>query len=323
MKYSRIGLPFFLLSLGVQAGASVTLTPSMSTAQIQTALRSAPSGSTVSFTVGTYKVTAPLFVPCGLTLTGPVATPATAILVATYKGNSILSVESCTEASAIEYLHFENTGAIYVTAPVSGLTIAHNQFTNIPADGSQWSDAGIYFDGTGGEKFSDISISSNGFGDSTSCLGPKNVMNSGIDQGGFCAGIAFQGDLNGVSVANNTFFHLEEGFHVMCFGSDCQGSSAPSFKNFTATNNDFRQIHRVSMEMQATLGSDINIKHNRISEIYDPRAFSMAISGQGFESSNDASSFQSENAIVASVPTTGGSITGVGRKTTANPSPIR
>ena len=74
------------------------------------------------------------------------------------------------------------------------------------------------------------------------------------DEGGNCIGIFFQGDLDGIAIENNTFTHLEEGFHVLCYAGDiCTGSSAPTWKNFIVRWNDFNHIHRMAMEMQPQL----------------------------------------------------------------------
>jgi hypothetical protein len=40
----------------------------------------------IVFAAGTYNILAPITIPCGVTITGPVASPATAILAAAYTG---------------------------------------------------------------------------------------------------------------------------------------------------------------------------------------------------------------------------------------------
>jgi hypothetical protein len=56
----------------VRAGADSSM--------IQRIVRRASSGDTVSFEAGTYPITSTVMLKCGITYTGPVATPATAEL---------------------------------------------------------------------------------------------------------------------------------------------------------------------------------------------------------------------------------------------------
>ena len=58
----------------------------------------------------------------------------------------------------------------------------------------------------------------------------------------------FPRDLNGITVESNAFTHLEEGFHVLCYGENSTGSTSPSWNNFTAKKNDFNNIHRIAAE---------------------------------------------------------------------------
>ena len=133
----------------------------MSQSTLKSRISSAPNCALIVFAAGTYYISAPIDIPCGVTITGPVASPAIAILAATYTGNVIFAVGRCSAPVTIGYLHFENTGGIYVTAPTSGITITHSQFTNLPANHQQWSDMGIYFDGTKGGTISNATITNN------------------------------------------------------------------------------------------------------------------------------------------------------------------
>ena len=203
-------------------GPTINLNAAMSQGTLKSRISSAPSCALIVFAAGTYNIFAPISIPCGVTITGPVASPATAILAAAYTGNVIFAVSRCSTPVTIGYLHFENTGGIYVTAPMSGITVTHNQFTNLPANHHQWTDMGIYFDGTSGGTISNATITNNTFGDPSSCTA---VMSLDNDEGGLCNGIFFQGDLDGIVIENNIFTHLEEGFHVICFAGDkCTGS---------------------------------------------------------------------------------------------------
>ena len=115
-------------------GPTINVNSSMSQSTLQSTIASAPSCALIVFAAGTYNISATINIPCSVTVTGPTASPATAILAATYTGNAIFAVGNCSTPVTIGYLHFENTGGIYVTAPMSGITITHNQFTNLPAN---------------------------------------------------------------------------------------------------------------------------------------------------------------------------------------------
>ena len=203
-------------------GPTISLDSGMSPATMRSKISHAPRCALIVFAAGTYNIAAPIDIPCGVTITGPATSPATAILAAAYTGNVIFSVGNCSAPVTIGYLHFENTGGIYVNAPMSGITVTHSQFTNLPATHQQWADMGIYFDGTKGGTIRNATITNNTFGDPSSC---SAVMSIDHDEGGLCNGIFFQGNLDGIVIENNTFTHLEEGFHVLCFpGDKCTGS---------------------------------------------------------------------------------------------------
>jgi hypothetical protein len=256
-------------------GPTINVNSGMSQSTLQSTISSASSCALIVFAAGTYNISAPLTIPCNVTVTGPIAIPATAILAATYTGNRMLSVSNCSTPVTIGYLHFENTGAIYVTAPMSRITVTHNQFTHLPGDENQSADMGIYFDGVHGGTISNAVVTNNTFGDPTSCTA---VMSQNTDDGGLCIGIFFQGDLNGVTVENNTFTHLEEGFHVLCYGNLCTGSSSPSWTNFTAQWNDFNNIHRIAAEMQPQNASNVTLQYNSYENAFAPSTFSMGFS---------------------------------------------
>ena len=300
----RAALWAFLSVLAIPAsGATLTVNPSETTSALQATLSSAEPGDTVLFSAGTYDITSLLEVPCGVVLSGPTASPATAVLAASYTGNDIFSLNRCSRPTTIEYLHFENTGGIYVTAPSSGLTITQNQFTNLPANYSQWTDMGIYFDGTSGGTTTNATITNNTFGDAASC---SAVMSIDKDEGGDCDGIVFQGDLNGIVVENNVFTHLEEGFHVLCYGNDCSGSTAPTWTNFTAQWNDFNNIHRIAMEMQPQTASNVTIQYNSYENAFAPSTFSMGISAACCAGVSGATvPLVNNNVLIANTPPAG------------------
>jgi hypothetical protein len=175
-------------------------------------------------------------------------TPATAILAATYTGNSIFFAGHCSAPLTIGYLHFENAGGLYVGAPMQGITITHNQFTSLPATYHQWGGYGDLFQRGQRRHDQQRHHHRQHLRGSSSC---SAVMSLDNDEGGMCNGIFFQSDLDDVTIENNTFTHLQEGFHVLCFAGDkCTGRGAPVWKHFLVRWNDFNNIHRIAMEMQ-------------------------------------------------------------------------
>jgi hypothetical protein len=257
-------------------GPTINLDATMSQGTLKSRISSAPSCALIVLAAGTYNILEPISIPCGVTITGPVASPATAILAAAYTGNVIFDVSRCSSPVTIGYLHFENTGGIYVTAPMSGITVTHNQFTNLPANHHQWTNMGIYFDGTRGGTISNATITNNTFGDPSSCTA---VMALNNDEGGLCIGMIFQADLDGVVIENNIFTHLEEGFHVICFAGDkCTGSGSPTWNNFMVRWNDFNNIHRIAMEMQPQNASNVILAFNSYENAFAPSTFTMGIS---------------------------------------------
>ncbi|MDT7813135.1 MAG: hypothetical protein QOJ42_3051 [Acidobacteriaceae bacterium] len=92
------GLALFLLAICPVAGATTyTVKAGQSSSTIQRVIRGVSAGDTVSFDAGTYTITRGLDLKCGVTYTGPVATPATAILASTTgQANAIFNLYSGT-----------------------------------------------------------------------------------------------------------------------------------------------------------------------------------------------------------------------------------
>ena len=285
-------------------GPTINLDSGMSQDSLQSRVSRAPRCALIVFAAGTYNIASHIDIPCGVTVTGPVASPATAILAAASTSSAIFSVGNCSTPVTIGYLHFRNTGGIYVNAPMSGITITHSQFTNLPANHQQWADMGIFFDGTKGGTISNATITNNTFGDPSSC---SAVMSINHDEGGLCNGIFFQGNLDGIVIENNTFTHLEEGFHVLCFpGDKCTGSSAPTWNHFIVRWNDFNNIHRIAAEMQPQPASDVVIAYNSYEDPFAPSTFSMGFSLACCAGISGATvPFVNHNVLLANVPPAG------------------
>ena len=149
-------------------GPTINVNSGMSQSTLQSTISSAPSCALIVFAAGTYNISAPINIPCNVTVTGPTASPATAILAATYTGNRIFSVSNCSNPVTIGVSAFqEHRRHLCDCADVAGITITQNQFTTFPAtQGSGSSDMGIYFDGVHGGTISNATITNNTFGDS-------------------------------------------------------------------------------------------------------------------------------------------------------------
>ena len=101
-------------------GPVVQVNSSMSQSALSSAISRAPDCATIVFAAGTYHISAPIQIPCNVIVTGPTVTPSTAILAATYTGNTIFYTGHCSAPLTIAYLHFENTGGVYGRRPHAG-----------------------------------------------------------------------------------------------------------------------------------------------------------------------------------------------------------
>ncbi len=257
----------------------------MSQSTLQSTINSASSCALVAFEAGTYNVSAPLKIPCtaNLTLTGPVTTPATAILNATFTRGSddIFNIWGCTGGTTVEYLLFKNTGGVFVHTTASNIPVTHNQFTNLPGGTNQGNSTGVYFDGSetpsnpSAQILTNATVSWNTFGDANSCLTPTDTMDpENVDQGGLCAGILVDSTVDGLTIENNTFYHLEEGVHLLCVNnatnSPCEPPLGTLDSNVTAQFNDFSNIHRIPWEEQPQTSKNIVFQYNTEHDAYHP-----------------------------------------------------
>src|SRR5579859_4158703 len=92
------GLALFLLAICPLANASTyRVNAGQSSSAIQRVIRGVSAGDTVFFEAGTYTIARALDLKCGVTYTGPEATPATAILASTTgQANAIFNLYSGT-----------------------------------------------------------------------------------------------------------------------------------------------------------------------------------------------------------------------------------
>jgi Chitobiase/beta-hexosaminidase C-terminal domain/Pectate lyase superfamily protein len=247
----------------------VNVTPDLSTPALQSVIANAPSGATILFAAGTYAITGPLYIPCnGLQITGPVAATPTAILAASFTNNDILAYPGgCASPGSIEYLHFENTGAVYFDpGNNSNFIFEHNFVTNLPSMMSNaGAEIGLFFDGALWTTLSNVLIQYNTFGDAASCT---RVFATPADEGGYCAGIVTsQGTDQNVTIRYNNFIHLEEGIHFNQLATYNPGGANSVCISCTLDYNYIVNYHRIGIEIQtSTPTNSLRLDHNVIAD---------------------------------------------------------
>jgi hypothetical protein len=274
-------IAIFLVSSCALAHASTyRVNPEQSYSSIQRVISSASRGDTISFSAGTYNASSSFELKCGVTYTGPVATPPTALLSASFPRGSrdIFNLApGCKSPTTIQYLGFQNAGGIFVITTNANITITHNQFTGLPCCASQAHSPAIYFDGGRNPKdptaqiLSNATVTWNTFGDPTSCSTPdvEPMLSYSADTAGNCAGIIVQSTTKGMTISNNDFIHLGEGVHFLCvYGpSGCEPPTTVTTSNVTAQFNDFSGIHRMGWEEQPQPTDNILLEYN---SFHDP-----------------------------------------------------
>lgn len=293
-------------------GPTVNVDPSMSTQEIQSALNGAPTGSTVLFAPGTYKVTSPITVPCAnLQLTGPISTPPSATLIASYQNRTLLVFNGgCPNLGSIRYLDFANTGAVYFgIGNNSNLIFEHNLVSNLPSMLSDTeSESGLYFDGNLSTMLSNVLVQYNTFGSTTSC---SAAFATSTDEGGYCAGVlTSEGELNKITIQYNKFDHLEEGIHFNQLQPWNPGAKDSVCIRCKIDNNYIAHYHRIGIEIQIETPTDsVMLEHNVIADplnsSYGTFAVSLACCSwgntMGTEGFSPALIFN-DNLIIASQP---------------------
>ncbi len=256
--------------------------------------------NTVKFNAGTYTLTSQLTVPCayGGTLTGPPATPATAILTGSFATNALVYLSGGCNGMTINYMGFEGGrppsgggGGIYVgPGNNDGISILDSQFwgnNGISGDEGNYTQ-GIFFAGDGSSTDSNITISRNRFGQSGDCAGTMNVFTT--DPGGFCAAVIIEENIDALTISYNTVAYQEEGF---------KATQAVDCNSCVIRNNDFSNIHRMSIEFQSgTPDGGLTIEYNDNHDQYAPYFASFGISAACC-STNPATVY--DNAEIANV----------------------
>jgi hypothetical protein len=216
------GIAIFLVTSSVLAHAAThRVNSEQSYSPIQRVISSASPGDTISFSAGKYNVSSGFELKCGVTYTGPVATPPTAVLSASFSRGSrdIFNLApGCKSRTTIQYLWFQNAGGIFVITTNANLIITRNLFSGLPCCASQAHSPALYFDGGRNPKdpnaqiLSNATVTWNTFGDPTSCitLDIEPMFSYTADTAGNCAGIIVQSTTKGMTISNNNFIHLGE-----------------------------------------------------------------------------------------------------------------
>ena len=257
-------------------GPTINLNNGMSQSALQSTISGAPNCALIVFAAGTYNINSTLTIPCNkLTITGPVASPATAVISGSFTGQAF-SVDSNCSGVTIEYLHTQNIGILSTdTSNNSNINILHNQCTNI-----QGNEQCLRFNGSlatsvsGGQlanTVSNVTIEYNTFGDPGSCTA-QFAATPTANAGGDCAGVIVGvGEVLNWTVEYNVFNHVEEGFHILNLQGSCctAGVTESVMVGFTFAYNYVLNWHRIAVEIQAQTPTDSAVFENNV--LQDPQ----------------------------------------------------
>jgi hypothetical protein len=312
---AAIAALFFCAAVFQMHASTRNVSPAMSTAGLQRIIDGAPRDATILFAAGTYLVTHDISLPCrNLHITGPETSPPAAILSATYSGGqTIFSYpDHCADMGSIRYLHFENTGALYVGADSGNLVFEHNQVTHLPSSpGGDYTvaEAGVFLDGSLSPltTTTNVRIEDNTFGDDNSC---NAVFATAKDEGGYCAGVITHTGLNnGLVISHNNFVHLEQGIHFNQIASFKPGDPSSGCASCVIENNTIEHYHRIGIEIQTYTSDTMRIEHNAVVDpvgaFYGTFAVSLACCQfgpiEGMPGFSPAVLFN-DNVLIASLP---------------------
>jgi len=109
----------------------------MSQSALQSTISGAPNCALIVVAAGTYNISSALKIPCNsLTITGPVATPATAEITTSNGSTLFQLVGGCASGTTtIEYLHLDHGPALNVDGnSYTNIVFEHNQLTSLPGN---------------------------------------------------------------------------------------------------------------------------------------------------------------------------------------------
>ena len=265
-------------------GPTVNVNSSMSQSTLQSTIQGAPHCAFVLFAPGTYTISAPIYVPCSVSLGGPPVGWARGdiytakINSAVSAGNYPLNFPACTTAASVQYLSCnggrpspDGGGCIYVAAGVSNLTITENYLYGNQGNaggGNYMEDSLLYFDGNSGATVdNNDTVTWNQLGQQGDCSNlMSNYSYSGLSgNGGFCNGLGVHDGMSNFVADYNIFSYQEQGMKVF----ENQGQCVNCYIEY----NDFNNIHRIMFETQANIGGNqptsMFIRYNSLHDQYE------------------------------------------------------
>jgi hypothetical protein len=265
-------------------GPTVNVNSSMSQSTLQSTIQNAPHCALVLFAAGTYTITAPISVPCSVSLGGPPVGWARGdiytakINSAVSAGNYPLNFPACTTAASVQYLSCnggrpspDGGGCIYIAAGVSNITVTENYLYGNQGNaggGNYMEDSLLYFDGSKSATVdTNDTVTWNQFGQSGDCSNlMSNYSYSGLSgNGGFCNGLGIHDGMSNFTADYNIFSYQEQGMKVF----ENQGQCVNCYIEY----NDYNNIHRINFETQANIGGNqptsMFIRYNSIHDQYD------------------------------------------------------
>src|SRR6201996_85406 len=265
-------------------GPTVNVNSSMSQSTLQSTLQGAPPCAFVLFAPGTYTISAPIYVPCSVSLGGPPVGWARGdiytakINSAVSAGKYPLNFPACTAAASVQYLSCnggrpspDGGGCIYVAAGVSNLTITENYLYGNQGNaggGNYMEDSLLYFDGNSGATVdNNDTVTWNQLGQQGDCSNlMSNYSYSGLSgNGGFCNGLGVHDGMSNFVADYNIFSYQEQGMKVF----ENQGQCVNCYIEY----NDFNNIHRIMFETQANIGGNqptsMFIRYNSLHDQYE------------------------------------------------------
>jgi hypothetical protein len=265
-------------------GPTINVNSSMSQSTLQSTIQNAPHCALVLFAAGTYTITAPITVPCSVSLGGPPVGWARGdiytakINSAVSAGNYPLNFPACTTAASVQYLSCnggrpspDGGGCIYIAAGVSNITVTENYLYGNQGNaggGNYMEDSLLYFDGSKSATVdNNDTITWNQFGQSGDCSNlMSNYSYGGLSgNGGFCNGLGIHDGMSNMVADYNIFSFMEQGMKVF----ENQGECVNCYIEY----NDFNNIHRINFETQANIGGNqptsMFIRYNSIHDQYD------------------------------------------------------
>jgi Fn3 associated/Bacterial Ig-like domain (group 2) len=316
---NKVLLALIALSMGVRASATTYVVPAgSSAAAIQAIVNTAgnAAGNTVSFSPGTYTLSATVALPCfyGTIYTGPnVGTVTqtnlpTVVLTNTKPTNFALSTDSNgtgftgNQGCTIEYLRFSGTqGGILVYDPASGIVIQDNAFdNNNPPAGGASSEPNIWIDGTNAgfsaaTGVQHITVVWNTFFNNCAAIRASAYP----DSGGRCAATWVNGYNNYLTWSNNTVNLTEEGLKL-----SEQSAFGIASLNADVENNDMQGNSRIMIESQMDTNGAGIYSHNAYYQPFNPSYNTFELSVPEYTPSVSPTHVISDNVFIGNVPVT-------------------